>query len=137
MSLPPRIEISRADIVTVVRAFYHQMRSHETLGPIFNGHVDDWTAHEDKIVRFWARTILHERDYDGNPMRVHLQAGDVQPAHFAPWLALFEATLQEHLSPDKAAQWLHLAQRIGRGLSMGLDDYQRPPGSVPTLSSAG
>lgn len=121
MSMPPRLAITAAQIAAVVAAFYAKVRADATLGPIFAAHVTDWPAHEAKITRFWRNAILYERVYDGNPLAVHRAAGDVQAAHFAPWLALFDATLAAELPADLAAQWGALAHRIGRGLRMGME----------------
>ncbi|MEP1963599.1 group III truncated hemoglobin [Tateyamaria sp.] len=131
--MPPRIDLRRRDIANVVKAFYARVRVHPVLGPIFAAHVDDWPTHEEKITCFWANAILFERSYDGNPMQVHIQTGDVLPAHFEPWLALFDETLTELIASPQREQWSHLAHRIGRGLSFGVTDARCPVGSVPNL----
>ncbi len=129
MSIPPRINVTPEQIDRVVAVFYGAIRRHEVLGPIFAGHVTDWPEHEAKIARFWRNAILYERSYDGNPMRTHMQAGDVRSEHFAPWLMLFDETLRRTLPTDLAAQWSALAHRIGAGLRMGVEDLRdRQPG---------
>lgn len=120
--IPPRFPISEEDIDRTVRIFYAAIRRHEVLGPVFANHVDDWPAHEARIGRFWRRAILHQPGYDGNPMQVHLAAGDVRSRHFPIWLALFDETLRRNLDPENAASWSALAHRIGRGLRMGVED---------------
>lgn len=134
MSIPPRIEISPEDISRVVAAFYAAIRRHPGLGPVFAAHVTDWPEHEEKIARFWRNAILHERSYDGNPMQKHIEAGDVRPGMFTPWLALFDQTLAETLHPDQAQAWSALAHRIGRSLRIGLSQAQGiGTGPVPIL----
>ena len=128
MTLPPRFEITEAEIAAVVAAFYAEVRLHPVLGPVFAAHVTDWPTHEAKIARFWRNAILFERSYDGNPVAVHRAAGDVKPAMFAVWLALFDAILLREV-PRAAAGWSALAHRIGRGLRMGLETS----GDVPIL----
>ena len=115
MTSPPRFPITRAQIAQVVAVFYERVRGHNVLGPIFATHVTDWVPHEEKITRFWANAILHERDYDGNPMQKHMQAGNVEPAHFRTWLAIFDDVLHKELPEDVAEPWSVLAHRIGRG----------------------
>ena len=132
--MPPRIDLDRSDILRVVRAFYARVRQDETLGPIFGSHVDDWPTHEEKITRFWASALLFEGAYHGNPMREHMKAGNVRPDHFPRWLELFDETLTEMIAEPKKAQWSMLAHRIGRELSMGLSDFQRPKEIVPHLT---
>ncbi|NRB01778.1 MAG: group III truncated hemoglobin [Rhodobacteraceae bacterium] len=131
--MPPRIDIERAVIADVVAAFYAKIRIHPVLGPVFAAHVSDWVHHEEKITRFWASAILHERSYDGNPMQIHMQAGDVHTSHFAAWLDIFEETVTEKVPAPQSEAWSLLARRIGRGLSMGVADVRRPSGAVPIL----
>lgn len=122
--IEPRFPITPAQIDTVVADFYALVRDHPGLGPVFAHHVTDWTTHEAKIARFWRNAILFERGYDGNPMMAHLQAGDVRPGMFEPWLGLFDMVLRRNLPPETAAAWSALVHRIGRALRMGLVDHQ-------------
>ena len=126
-----RFPISPEQIDTVVASFYARVRAHPKLGPVFAAHVTDWPAHEEKISRFWRNAILFERGYDGNPMMIHKRAGNVRPGMFDDWLALFDATLDQSLPAETAAQWSALAHRIGRGLRYGLVDGVNPAGQVP------
>ncbi|MBU3030883.1 group III truncated hemoglobin [Paracoccus marinaquae] len=128
-----RFDIAPDQIDRVVAVFYAAIRRHEVLGPVFARHVTDWPEHEEKIARFWRKAILYEPVYDGNPMRVHMAAGDVRPEHFAQWLALFDETLRRTLPPEPAAGWSALAHRIGRGLRMGVEDLRSPQPGPPVL----
>jgi hemoglobin len=128
-----RFDITADQIDRVVQVFYAAIRRHETLGPVFGGHVRDWPTHEAKIAGFWKKAILYQPGYDGNPMQVHMAAGDVRPEHFAIWLALFDETLRRTLPAEPAAQWSALAHRIGRGLRLGVEDLARPASSIPSL----
>lgn len=120
MTIPPRINITEGQIDRVVSRFYTRVRANETLGPIFNAHVTDWLAHEEKIGRFWRNALLFQRSYDGNPMQVHAAAGNVNAQHFPVWLSLFDMVLEEELPQPLATAWSGLAHRIGRGLAYGL-----------------
>ena len=117
--IPPRFDVTPDQIDRVVAVFYGAVRRHEVLGPVFARHVADWPAHEARIAAFWRNAILYERSYDGNPMRVHRQAGDVRADHFPIWLALFDETLNRTLPADLARSWSALAHRIGTGLRIG------------------
>ena len=132
-AIPPRFPVTHEEIDRVVADFYAAIRIHPTLGPVFAAHVTDWPAHEEKIARFWRNAILMERSYDGNPMQVHRNAGDVRPGMFGPWLELFDATLQRTLAPQTAAQWSALAHRIGQGLRYGVTEQSRSADGVPLL----
>ncbi len=131
--LPPKFDVTRDDITRVVAAFYELIRQHPGLGPVFAVHVDDWPKHEAKIVDFWANAILHERNYDANPLKVHRDAGNVRPGMFETWLALFDLTLREELREDQAAAWSALAHRIGRSLRAGVVEKMKGPGGIPIL----
>jgi hemoglobin len=128
---PPRFDITPAQIDAVIADFYACVREHPGLGPVFARHVTDWPAHEEKIARFWRNAILYERDYQGNPMLVHMAAGDVRAPMFDVWLGLFDSILRRELTADLAAQWSALAHRIGRGLRMGVS--QARVGAPPLL----
>lgn len=126
--MPPRFPITADQIDRVVAIFYGAVRRHEILGPIFANHVTDWPAHEQRIASFWRNAIMYDRGYDGNPMRVHMAAGDVEAAHFEHWLMLFDATLLRELPRETALAWSALAHRIGAGLRMGVSDMRRTGG---------
>lgn len=131
--MPPRFEVTPEQIDRVVRVFYAAIRRHEVLGPVFAAHVTDWPAHEAKIAAFWRNAILRERGYDGNPMRVHLAAGDVRANHFPIWLALFDETLRRSLPEQTARSWSALAHRIGAGFRIGIKEIRDRPDGPPIL----
>ncbi|TKW67472.1 MAG: group III truncated hemoglobin [Paracoccus denitrificans] len=133
MNVPPRFNVTPEQIDRVVAVFYAAVRRHEVLGPVFANHVSNWPEHEAKIARFWRNAILYERSYDGNPMRAHMQAGDVMAEHFAPWLMLFDETLRRTLPAETAAGWSALAHRIGAGLRMGVEDLRNHRPGPPIL----
>ncbi len=133
MQIPPRFDITRPDIARVVTAFYELIRQHPNLGPVFAAHVTDWHSHEAKITDFWANSILHERSYDGNPLQVHRAAGNVRPGMFETWLALFDLTLRQELSPEQAEAWSALVHKIGRSLRAGVVEKTTKTGGVPIL----
>ncbi|MEX0969120.1 MAG: group III truncated hemoglobin [Paracoccaceae bacterium] len=135
MPIPPRFDISAAEIDRVVACFYARIRHHETLGPVFNTHVKDWPAHEAKIAAFWRNAIMMEREYSGNPMQVHRARADVLPGHFTPWLAAFDTVLAEELPAESARAFSALAHRIGRGLRMGLVARGQQADGPPDLRS--
>lgn len=133
MTMPRRIPVTHAQIADVVRAFYARVRADAVLGPIFAAHIDDWQSHESKIVRFWSHALLYDRSYSGNPMRVHMDAGNVGVAHFDIWLPLFDAVLAEQLPADISRSWSALAHRIGQGLRFGLQSMSTQKGAPPDL----
>lgn len=131
--LPPRIAVTPEEIDRVVADFYAAIREHPSLRPVFAVHVTDWPAHEAKIAGFWRNAILYERSYDGNPLQVHREAGNVRPGMFSTWLALFDTVLARDLAPEAAAGWSALAHRIGRSLRYGVMEPATLPGGAPKL----
>jgi hemoglobin len=132
-ALPPRFDITRPEIERVVATFYARVRAHPDLAPVFAVHVADWPAHEARVADFWANTILHERGYDGTPVKAHVQAGNVKPGMFSTWLALFDDVLADELRPDQAAAWSALAHRIGRSMRASVVERETLEGGVPRL----
>lgn len=127
--------LSEADIARVVAAFYAEVRRHPVLGPVFAAHVPEggWPAHEAKIDAFWRGAILKQPGYGGNPMAAHMAARDVEAGHFVQWLALFETVVTREIGGELGAAWVAMAQRIGRGMRLAVEDRDRPAGSVPRL----
>ena len=126
----PRLPITENQIAAVVAEFYTCIRGHPALGPVFAAHVNDWPSHEEKITRFWKNAILHERQYDGNPMAVHRAAGNIRLPMFPVWLGLFDAVLDRQLPAELAQEWSRLAHRIGQALMFGMQAAGSGPPSL-------
>ncbi|WP_264212334.1 group III truncated hemoglobin [Leisingera thetidis] len=129
---PRKFDISTAEIRRLVASFYARVRADAVLGPVFDAAVGDWAAHEEKIAAFWRGAILREPGYDGNPMQMHLANADIRPEHFPVWLALFRDTAERELAPETARAIADLADRIGKGLSYGIETFRRG-GSLPPV----
>ncbi len=128
--LPPAIPARRAGgvseavdeavIEAVVNDFYGRARLDPKLGPVFDAHISDWSAHLPKMVGFWA-TVLHgEKRYEGNPVVKHEQVEGLGGEHFARWLELFAETVAGHCSPADAEAWETVARRMGFAMSYKL-----------------
>lgn len=95
--------VTRGDLDTVdeiaelVRRFYREVAQDDLLGPIFNDVAQvDWAAHLPKLTAFWARALLSQPGYEGNPYRMHMIVHEKSPftaAHFERWLRLFDEAL--------------------------------------------
>lgn len=130
---PRMFEITAAEISRLVACFYARIRAHEVLGPVFGEAISDWPGHEAKIEAFWRGAILREPGYEGNPMQIHLANAAIKPEHFPLWLELFRDTANRELKPETAAAFASLADRIGNGLSYGIENFRRPDGAPPVL----
>ena len=96
-----------ATLTAVVHRFYARIRSDAVLGPVFDQRIHDWDSHLAKMVDFWSSVALMTGRYSGTPMQAHLPLPVGWP-HFAHWLALFRATVEETCTPAGAA---HLMER--------------------------
>ncbi|MEX2303704.1 MAG: group III truncated hemoglobin [Bryobacterales bacterium] len=118
-------QIDDRAIRTVVDDFYHAARQDPLLGPMFEKHVADWTAHLETMYGFWA-TVLHgERRYAGNPFEQHRAVPELSGDHFARWLDLFAETLARHCNQHDAATWEAMVRRMGFAMSYRLGFGER------------
>lgn len=116
-------------LATLVDRFYEKVRVDPDLGPIFNAAVHDWDEHKALLTRFWCSVALRAGTYQGNPMAAHRAQPAIRTEHFARWLALWQETTGEVLDLEAAEEMRGYAQRIGRGLSMGM-------GLAPPMAAA-
>ena len=87
--------IDTAFVDALVERFYGRIREDALLGPIFAERIAEWPLHLGRMKAFW-RSILHNSgEYSGNPMAKHVGIAGLDEAHFAHWLELFYATLDE------------------------------------------
>jgi hemoglobin len=100
---------SRTDVSHLVRSFYAQVRNHDELGPIFNGIVDDWESHLERLTDFWETVILNSGPGAGkfSPVPVHKEVdkntgNSIQQAHFGHWLELWFSTLDTYFMGKNA-----------------------------------
>lgn len=113
--------IDEAALGRLVRLFYARVREDQALGPIFNGAVEDWPEHLEKLTHFWSSVMLGSGRYKGNPMAVHMKhRAQITPALFDRWLILWAQAADEVLPPDIAAMVQEKAHRIAQSLQLGL-----------------
>lgn len=95
------------DIQLLVNSFYAAVRNNTLLGPIFNERIGDrWTAHLEKMYRFWQTVLLEDHTYFGSPFPPHAQL-PVNQVHFDTWLQLWHGTIDLYFKGKKAdeAKW--------------------------------
>ena len=115
------IDITEADIASLVPAFYYRVRQDTVLGPIFNGAIDDWPGHLETLTAFWSSVILTSGRYKGQPMVAHFRHEQVMTAeNFARWLGLWEEVSSAVLPREKAAIFQEKAGRIAESLELGI-----------------
>jgi hemoglobin len=113
---------------TFLAAFYAKVQRDPLIGPVFARVIPDgdWPRHLTVIQDFWSSVLLKSGRYKGNPFGKHQRLGELTPAHFARWLALFEQTAEEIFFADVALLLTERANRIGDSLKAGL--FFRPEG---------
>jgi hemoglobin len=116
--------LDEATLEAFLRTFYGAARQDPLLGAAFAG-VADWEAHIARLTQFWCSVALMTGTYHGQPMQAHAHLG-LGAAHFARWLALFEATAAACLQPAGATHLIERARRIAASLEMGLTPLPLP-----------
>jgi hemoglobin len=117
--------ITEETLKTLVDAFYARVRQDPLIGPVFNGAIDDWPEHLDKLQAFWSSVMLTSGRYKGRPLPAHIKHGDsISAASFERWLEIWKRTTDELLDPRAAAAIQEKAARIGESLSMGISFHR-------------
>lgn len=115
---PTFAEIGLPRMRAVVDDFYDRVQKHPDLAGPFRI-VADWDEHKARLSHFWWMSLGGPRyrpdEYSVAPK--HALVG-VTPALIDTWLALFEATLRDHLPAELAEAWLARARNMGRSLKL-------------------
>lgn len=116
------------DIKQLVNRFYDQVRADTLLGPVFDARIrNSWPQHLEKMYRFWQTVLLGERTYDGSPFPPHAQL-PIDHQHFAQWMQLFTATIDEMFAGNKTEEAKWRAARMAEMFEMKLAHYQQAGG---------
>ena len=114
--------ITEESLKLLVDTFYARVREDDLIGPVFNGAIDDWPEHLDRLQAFWSSVMLTSGRYKGRPLPAHIKHGDaITPEAFDRWLALWRDTTEEVLPPAAAQAMQEKAARIGESLSLGIE----------------
>jgi hemoglobin len=127
MTMAMQQRVTENDVDKLVEAFYARVPADPLIGPVFMRQVDDWPAHLELLKSFWTTVLgltgsdqgLLPRQFAGNPMQTHLKL-DLEPQHFARWLALFAETAREVLDREKAETFIERSHRIAQTLQRGI-----------------
>jgi hemoglobin len=99
--------ITLEDIKKLVDTFYEKVREDELIGRIFNERIQNrWPQHLEKMYTFWQTVLLGEHTYFGSPFPPHANL-PISHNHFERWMQLFNQTLDELFTGEKAeeAKW--------------------------------
>lgn len=116
------------DIRKLVHTFYDKVNRDELLSPIFNDVAKvNWEEHLPLLCRFWSTLLFRTMTFEGRPFPKHIGL-PVQREHFARWVSMFVATVDELFSGAKAEEAKNFARSIANTfqLRMGLIDSSTP-----------
>ena len=120
------------EIQLLVNSFYEKVRADELLGPVFEGVIQDrWTAHLEKMYRFWQTVLLSEHTYYGAPFPPHAQL-PVGEEHFTRWVALFNQTIDVHFKGEKAVEAKWRAEKMAQMFQIKLN-HRRTTAMKPLI----
>lgn len=111
--------INMDGINALMEIFYEKIRADKQgLGEIFNGKIgtdeENWKKHKAKIASFWQGMLLGEGDYNGQPMKAHMELPPFKRELFGAWLGLFEESLNIVFTPQIAQEILAKARSIAQ-----------------------
>ncbi|PZF72374.1 group III truncated hemoglobin [Taibaiella soli] len=95
------------DVVLLVDSFYDRVRNDNTIGPIFNNIIEDWSHHLPKMYRFWGTVLFGEPGYSGNTIATHIAIDKKFPLkeeHYASWIGLWKSTVDSLFAGEKAEE---------------------------------
>ena len=124
---------TEADVKHLVDAFYDKVNKDALLAPIFNDHAQvNWEKHLPIMYQFWSSILLGTATYNGQPFPKHAFL-PVNAAHFAQWLHLFFATIEENFQGPTAEEAKLRAANIARIFNHKIQIIQGQEPTIPVL----
>lgn len=120
--------INTESIHRLMDIFYSKVRENkEGLGDIFNSKIgtsdEEWNAHKLKIANFWQGMLLGSGDYNGQPLKAHLDLAPFPRELFDVWLRLFKESLESvYAREEDSLLILERAQMIAKRFQYMLYD---------------
>ena len=116
--------ITLDDIKQLVDSFYEKVRGDELIGVIFNERIGNrWPQHLEKMYTFWQTVLLGEHTYFGSPFPPHANL-PVSHIHFERWMLLFNQTLDELFTGEKADEAKWRAAKMAEIFESKIEYYQ-------------
>ncbi|MFV8347020.1 group III truncated hemoglobin [Flavobacterium sp. ZB4P13] len=111
---------NRADIEKLINAFYDKIKIDSQIGYFFNDVAKvNWEKHLPRMYDFWENIIFSTGDFVGNPMAKHKelhQKSTMTEAHFQHWNDLFNETVDELFTGEKAEEIKQRAANIAMAM---------------------
>lgn len=97
---------TRDNIELLMQAFYKKVMKDEMIGFIFTDVAQlDLAHHLPIITDFWENVLFNSGIYNRNAMLPHFKLNEqvnFKPEHFERWLCLFNETVKENFSGNRA-----------------------------------
>lgn len=107
---------NRNDIEKLINTFYGKIKIDTKIGYFFTDVAKlNWEEHLPKMYDFWENIMFSKGNYTGNPMTKHKelhQKSEMKEAHFKHWNALFNETVDELFTGEKAEEIKQRAMNI-------------------------
>ncbi|HEY9083281.1 MAG: globin [Flavobacteriales bacterium] len=117
--------LSLDEVKLLVNTFYEKVRKDDLLQDIFNNVIQDkWPIHLEKMYRFWQTVLLEEHTYSGSPFAPHANL-PVNKTHFKRWLLLFNKTIDELFTGEKADEAKWRANKMAEIFQLKIDFYNK------------
>lgn len=110
-------EVTEDMVRALVDSFYTRAHADPLLGPFFAATIPDWPEHLQTVGAFWARVLRGADGYRGCVMGAHTHLR-MAPAHFDRWMALFEDSARQTLSPEGFERAMSVANTIDERLRL-------------------
>jgi hemoglobin len=111
---------NRADIEKLVTIFYGRVMEDPSISYFFNDVAKvNWEKHLPKMCDFFENILFSSGNYDGNPMQAHEELhkkSEVRGEHFQHWNVLFDATVDELFTGEKAEEIKQRATNIAAAM---------------------
>jgi hemoglobin len=121
---------TRADCEAIVRTFYGRAMADPIIGFIFTDVAKlDLEAHVPRITSFWETILLGAHSYGGGAFRPHAQLHTrigLRDGHFARWLQLWNATVDELFAGERAELAKVHARRVAQAFMRRLQSLPSP-----------
>ncbi|MFI5451307.1 group III truncated hemoglobin [Pedobacter sp. UC225_61] len=115
------------NVKTLVDDFYGKVRDNALLAPVFNDVIkDNWQSHLEKMYTFWQTILLETPTYSGSPFLKHAKL-PIAKEHFDTWISLFNQTVDEHFTGEKASEAKWRAAKMSEMFQYKLDYYKNNP----------
>ena len=120
----------RAEIETLVNAFYDRVRTDEILGHIFDQVArTNWEAHLPKMYAFWETVMFRSGGFVGNPLVAHAKLvplTDMGRDKFDRWLAMFRTTVDDLFEGENAAHIKRCAEDMANVIHAKINSIPDP-----------